>query len=120
MKPEEHQRRFENTDTLINEPIMAVDITKYCDWLAIMFYYGAAHLVDKHYAMRKRPFHPDNHSQRVDESRRLKRGNVVYKEFLLLYNAGLNARYEPIFYDQEDVKELKESYDAIKSILLTA
>ncbi len=118
MNVQEHQQKFESSEALANEYIMEVDTTCHRDWLTIVLYYGALHLVHKHCANRKTPTHPTNHPAVLKEARNVKRGNKVYAELLNLYNASLDARYEAVFHTKEDLIELKKSYEIIKSVLL--
>lgn len=117
MEMNEHQNKYENSDALINESIMEVESTWYCDWLAVIMYYAALHLVHKHCANRNNPVHPSSHSETLSQARKVKAGTRVHGELELLYNASLDVRYEAVFLDNENLGELKQSYEVIKNIL---
>ncbi len=117
MEMNEHQIKYENSDALINEPVMKIESTCYCDWVAVIMYYGAFHLVHKHCANRNNPVHPRNHTEVLQQAREVKAGRRVHGELYNLYNASMDARYEAIFHDSEDLRELKQSYETVKNIL---
>lgn len=112
-----HRKKFSNTEALIHEAVMEIETTTHFDWLAVMMYYSCLHLVHSHCANRKTPYHPQNHTQVLNEARRVKKGAVVQAEMWVLYNASMDARYEDKFLGKQDLEELKKSYDTIKAIL---
>ncbi len=120
MLPEEHQLRFENTEKLVNEDVMVIEKTEHCDWLVVIMFYGAVHLVEREFASRKKPFHSENHPQRNKEARALKCGSRVQGDLILLHDASLDARYEANFHTCDDLIELKKAYNNIKNILGTS
>lgn len=46
MTADEHQKRFENTEALLKEDSMNVNFSQHFDWLAVIMFYGAVHLVE--------------------------------------------------------------------------
>lgn len=117
MDSEAHQRKFENSERLVNEAIMDLETTPHCDWLTIIMYYGVYHLVHKQCANRKNPVHPDSHSKTLAEARQVKAGHQVYPALLTLEQGCFKARYEAKFFNTEDLVKFKEKYDIIKNIL---
>lgn len=117
MNYDDHQKKFEDANLLIEDPIMDPEETSHFDWLVIIMYYGAYHLVHKHCANRARPFHPKGHGSTLNEARRGKKGREVYRELEFLSNECFNARYKATSFSREDIQELKESYNLIKKNL---
>ena len=117
MTANEHQRKFENIEALLNEKIMDVNTTTHCDWVAVVMHYGAVHLVEKKLAARKTPMYSANHSVRNKEARDMKAGPKLYGELMLLHNASQDARYNNKFFTNDEIKELLDSYNLIKNIL---
>ncbi|MDA8212385.1 MAG: hypothetical protein M0021_10995 [Clostridia bacterium] len=100
---------------LLAEEALNIDTTEHFDWVAIIMFYGAVHLVEKHLARRE--IHPKTHPERNRDTRSLKRGPRIHSNLTLLYNASLDARYRNIFLSSDDIKELAYVYEDIKCIL---
>ena len=113
----EHQKRYENTEKLINEEIFEVNKTEHRDWLSVIMFYGAVHIIEKQLALRQTPYHSTGHDDRNKETRKLKVGHKLVSNYLLLYNAGLDARYYNIYLTLEEINDLRNSYNTIKGIL---
>jgi hypothetical protein len=121
MNADEHRRKFEKTDALLNETCMDLHTTQYYDWCAILMFYGAIDLIERALAERPQsPHHSSGHVERNELASHLKRGTKLYSAMWALYNAGLDARYKPKFHTKEDVIELAKSYYAVKSIILSS
>lgn len=116
MTVEGHLKRFEKTDLVLHEKCMDIETTAHFDWIAIMMFYGAAHLVEREF-MIKGWGESQGHADRNARARNLKRGRTLHEAMYALYDYGMQARYEEVFLTQDDVKEANKYYNRIKKIL---
>lgn len=82
----EHQEKADHNRAFLNS--IAAD--EYCDWIAVVAFYAAVHLVEKLRALR------GQHSQDHQERNTAVRGDFrrIHRHYRELYNWSLVARYD--------------------------
>lgn len=85
--PKQHQQKADDNRAFLN----SLSSTGPAEWIAVVAFYTAVHLIEKLLAYRSPPLHSKNHEERNDAVR--KHYKAIQKEYHELFNLSLVARY---------------------------
>jgi len=108
-----HVHQYKRNRALLDSELFNDGQCKYQEWVVVIMFYAALHLVDKRVAAVK--VHPRNHKDRIKFVNKVLPSHIASK-YYTLYMESRKARYDCIEFPYEKVKELKEKcFEVIES-----
>ena len=113
----QHLRKYNSNKNLLNSQEMNPETTEHCDWVIIVAFYSAIHLIEK--VLAENDSHTHNHLQRLDRIEQDEKFKKIRAKYNALWNKSSIARYKARIANTEQATKMVEYLKAIEDELLT-